>query len=194
MSKTILIGDNDPVARMNLKAMLQEVGFGDVLECGDGKRAVDTALTSFCDMVILDVALPEMDGISAACEIRKKLKIPILLLSGVYDSKTVKRAAENGIAAFLTKPLRRQDLVPALEIALRHTSEVEDLKEKIEDLKEIIENRKVIERAKGTLMEKNRLSETEAYRTIQKLAMDKRKTLRQIADGILKEEKGAVAF
>jgi response regulator NasT len=186
MASTILICDDEPVIRMNLKAMLHDMGFEDVLECGDGKRAVETALASFPDLVILDVAMPGMDGITAAGEIRKKLKIPILLLTNAYDSKTVKRAAENGIAAFLTKPLRQQDLLPALEIALAHTEEVEELKEKIEDLKETIENRKVIEKAKGTLMEKNRLSEADAYRVLQKLAMDRRKTLRQVADSILK--------
>jgi response regulator NasT len=171
---------------MNLKAMLQDIGFEDVLECSDGKAAVDTALASFPDLVILDVSMPEMDGITAAAEIRKKLKIPILLLTNAYDSKTVKRAAENGIAAFLTKPLRKQDLLPAIEIALQHVEEIEDLKEKIEDLRETIENRKIIEKAKGMLMEKNRFSEADAYRTMQKMAMDTRKNLRQVADGILK--------
>jgi len=184
--KTILICDDEPVIRMNLKAMLTDLGFDEVLECGDGKCAVEMALASFPDMAVLDVAMPKMDGITAATEIKKKLKIPIILLTNCYDVQTAKRAAECGIAAFLTKPLREQDLIPALEIALAHTEEVEDLREKIEDLKETIENRKIIEKAKGILIEKNRLSEAEAYRMMQKMAMDKRKTLRQIADGILK--------
>jgi response regulator NasT len=171
---------------MNLKAMLKDIGFEEILECADGKKAVETALACFPDLVILDVAMPGMDGITAAGEIRKKLKVPILLLTNAYDSKTVKRAADNGIAAFLTKPLRQQDLLPALEIALAHTGEVEDLKETIEDLKETIENRKVIEKAKGYLMEKNHQPEAEAYRIMQKIAMDKRRTLRQVADSILR--------
>ena len=137
-------------------------------------------------MAFLDVAMPEMDGITAAKEIKKKLKIPILLLTNCFDAQTAKRAAESGIAAFLTKPLREQDLIPAIEIALAHTEQVEELKEKIEDLKETIENRKVIEKAKGMLMEKQRMGEADAYRTMQKIAMDKRKSLRQVADGILK--------
>lgn len=188
--KTILICDDEPVVRMNLKSMLVELGFEKVLECGDGKNAVEMALASFPDMAVLDVAMPHMDGITAAAEIRKKLKIPIILLTNCYDGQTVKRAAECGIAAFLTKPLREQDLLPAIEIALAHSEEVEDLKEKIEDLKETIENRKVIEKAKGLLMERDRLGEAEAYRVMQKLAMDKRKTLRQVADGILKGAQG----
>jgi response regulator NasT len=171
---------------MSLRAMLKDLGFEDVLECGDGKSAVEMAMASFPDMAVLDVAMPEMDGITAAKEIKKKLKIPILLLTNCFDAQTAKRAAESGIAAFLTKPLREQDLIPAIEIALAHTEQVEELKEKIEDLKETIENRKVIEKAKGMLMEKQRIGEADAYRTMQKLAMDKRKSLRQVADGILK--------
>ena len=184
--KTVLICDDEPLIRMSLKAMLKELGFEDVLECGDGKSAVEMAMASFPDMAFLDVAMPEMDGITAAKEIKKKLKIPILLLTNCFDAQTAKRAAESGIAAFLTKPLREQDLIPAIEIALAHTEQVEELKEKIDDLKETIENRKVIEKAKGMLMEKQRMGEADAYRTMQKIAMDKRKSLRQVADGILK--------
>lgn len=186
MGKTILICDDEPIIRANLKAMLTELGFEEVLECGNGKRAVELALGSFPDMVILDVSMPEMDGITAAAEIRKKLKIPILLLTNAHDATTVKRAVASGIAAFLTKPLRKQDLLPAMEMALKHAEEVEDLKERIEDLRETIENRKMIEKAKGLLMEKERLPEAEAYRTLQKMAMDTRKSLRQVADAILK--------
>jgi two-component system, response regulator PdtaR len=187
MSKTILICDDEPLIRMNLKSMLIDLGFDEILECGDGTKAVELALASFPDMAILDVSMPGMDGISAAVEIRKKLKIPIMLLTSACDSATVKRASASGIAAFLTKPLRQQDLLPAIEIALQHVEEIETLKEKIEDLREFIENRKIVEKAKGVLMEKNRVSEAEAYRIMQKTAMDKRKTLLQVANGILKE-------
>ena len=186
MSKSILICDDEPLIRLNLKSMLVDLGFDEILECGDGAKAVELALASFPDMAILDVAMPGMDGISAAVEIKKKLKIPILLLTSACDSATVKRASASGIAAFLTKPLRKQDLLPAIGIALQHVEEVEELKEKIEDLRETIENRKIIEKAKGMLMEKNRIPEAEAYRAMQKMAMDTRKNLRQVADGILK--------
>ena len=186
MTKTILVCDSESGMRTTLKSMLTELGYDRILECVDGKSAVDTALACFPDMAILDSSMVKMDGITTALEIRKKLKIPILLMAGIPDGATVKRAAENGIAAFLTKPLRKQDLLPAIEMALHHAEEVEDLKEKIEDLREVIENRKLIEKAKGRLMEGKHLSEAEAYRTMQKMAMDKRKNLRQVADGILK--------
>lgn len=186
VKKSILICDDEPMILMELKAMLTELGFESVLECGDGKRAVDIALGSFPDMVVMDVAMPGMDGLKAAAEIKKKLKIPIVLLTNCYDAETLKRATECGIASILTKPLRVQDLLPAIEIAFAHTYELETLKEKVEDLKEIIENRKVIEKAKGLLMEIDKLSEADAYRVIQKKAMDERKTLRQVADAVLK--------
>ncbi len=184
--KSILICDDEPVVRMSLKAMLLDLGFDEVLECGDGKSAVEMALTDYPDMAALDVAMPEMDGISAAMKIREQLKIPIILLTNCHDAQTVKRAAECGVAAFLTKPLREQDLLPTIEIAAAHSEEVEGLKEKIEDLREVIENRKVIERAKGLIMEREHLSEACAYRAMQKMAMDTRRPLRRVADEILK--------
>jgi len=184
--KTILICDNETVTRKNLKAMLACLGFDNVIECKNGKSAVEMALASFPDMAVLDASMPEMDGITAATAIRNKLKIPIILMSKSYDGQTVKRAVECKIAALLNKPLRKDDLLPAIELAIAHNEEVEELKETIEDLKETIENRKVIEKAKGLLMEKGHIGEAEAYRLMQKLAMDKRKTLKQIADGILK--------
>ena len=185
--KTILICDDDPIARMNLKYMLLELGFDEVLECENGKKAVEMALVSFPDMIFLEVAIPEMDGITATKEIKKKFKIPILLQSNGYDSLTLKRAAESGTDALLTKPVRQQDLLPAMEIAIAHCDEVSDLKGRINDLREVIENRKIIEKAKGILMVKDRLSEADAYRSMQKIAMDQRKSLRQVADGIVRE-------
>jgi len=186
MSRSILICDDEPLIRTSLKDMLIDLGFDEILECGTGEEAVEMTLGSFPDMVILDVSMPGMDGITAAGEIRKKLKIPILLLTSACDSATVKRASATGIAAFLAKPLRRQDLLPAIEIALQNIEEVETLKEKIEDLRELIEHRKIIEKAKGVLMEKERVPEAEAYRLMQKAAMDTRKTLLQVASKILK--------
>ena len=187
MGKSILICDDEPLIRTSLKSMLVDLGFDEILECGDGAKAVELALGCFPDMAILDVAMPGMDGITAAGEIKKKLKIPIMLLTSACDGATVKRASACGIAAFLTKPLRQQDLLPAIELALHHVEEVENLKEKIDDLRELIENRKVIEKAKGVLMEKNRFSEADAYRLMQKSAMDTRKTLLQVATKILSD-------
>ncbi len=186
--RSVLIADDEPIIRTSLKNKLKELGFDEIMECGDGEAAVATALSRVPDIAILDVAMPKKDGISAAREIRKKLKIPILLLTASCDPETVKKAKEGGIAAYLTKPLREQDLWPAIELAFAHAEEIEGLKEEVEDLKETIENRKVIEKAKGILMRKHGLSEPEAFRKMQKLAMDKRKSMRQVAEAILLTE------
>jgi AmiR/NasT family two-component response regulator len=186
--RSVLICDDEPIIRMSLKNKLKELGFDEILECGDGVRAVELALGRVPDIAILDVAMPGQDGISAAREIRKKLKIPIIFLTACYDPDTVKRARENGIAAFLTKPLREQDLWPAIELAFAHAEEIESLKEQVEDLKETLETRKVVEKAKGVLMRKEGLSEPDAFRKMQKLSMDKRKSMRQIAEAILLTE------
>lgn len=186
--RKVLIGDDEPILRMSLKNRLKELGFDEIIECGDGDTAVKLALEKLPDMVILDVAMPRKDGIAAAKAIKEKLKIPLVLLTACYDPDTVKRAKDIGIAAFLTKPFRDQDLWPAIELAFAHADEVEDLKEQVEDLKDSLETRKVIEKAKGVLMKKDRLSEPEAFRKMQKLAMDKRKSMRQIAEAILLTE------
>lgn len=187
MGKSVLIFDGESHIRMNLKYMLSGMDFDEIFECGDGLKAVEMALGCFPDVAILDVSMPGMDGITAAIEIRKKLKIPVMLTAGACDSATVKRAAASGIAALLTKPLRQQDLLPAIEIAMQHAEEVEKLKEEIDDLREAVENRKIVEKAKGMLMEKNHVTEGEAYRMMQKSAMDKRKSLRRVADMILRQ-------
>jgi len=186
--KSVLIADDEQILRLSLKNKLKELGFDEIMECADGDAAVSLCLEKIPDLAILDVSMPGKDGISAAAEIRKRLKIPILLLTACYDPDTVKRARENGIAAMLTKPLRPQDLWPAIELACAHVDEVEALKEEVEDLKETLESRKVIEKAKGVLMQSRKISEPEAFRMMQKLAMDKRKSMKQIADAILLTE------
>jgi response regulator NasT len=186
--RSALICDDEPVIRMSLKNRLKELGFDEILECGDGEAAVQLALSKVPDLAILDVSMPKKDGITAAREIRAKLKIPVLLLTACYDPETVKRAKGAGIAALLTKPFRDQDLWPAIELAFAHADEVEALKEQVEDLKDTIESRKIIDRAKGVLMQKHGLTEPEAFRRLQKLAMDKRKSMRQIAEAILLTE------
>ncbi len=111
---------------MSLKNMLKRVGFDEIMECGDGETAVTMALSRLPDIAILDFAMPKMDGITATREIRKKLKIPIIFLTAAYDAETVQKAKEAGVAAYLTKPLREQDLWPAIELAFAHAEVMED--------------------------------------------------------------------
>jgi response regulator NasT len=186
--RRVLICDDEPVIRLNLKKLLLEHGFEEVMEASDGAAAVAMALDQLPDLAILDISMPRMDGLTAAGKIREKLKIPIIFLTAAYDEGTVRRARDAGVAALLTKPLRQQDLWPAIELAFAHAEEVESLTEQVEDLKITLENRKYIERAKAVLMQRHGLSEPEAFRRMQKLAMDKRKSMRQIAEAVLLTE------
>jgi response regulator NasT len=186
--KSVLICDDESVIRLSLRAMLKELGFDEIYECADGAAAVSTALDRLPDVIVMDVSMPKKDGITAAIEIRTKLKVPIILLTACHDPDVVKRAVKAGIAAFLIKPVRAEELWPAIELAFAHNDQIEDLKEQVEDLKETLESRKVIEKAKGVLMKSHGLSEPEAFRKMQKLAMDKRKSLKQIAEAILLTE------
>lgn len=183
--KNILICNDEPGVRASLKGKLKTLGFDEIIECADGETAVRRTLDRVPDIVILDVAMPKKDGIAAAAEIRQKLKIPVIMVAAVADGDMMERAKRTGVASFLMKPLRDQDIWPAIELAFAHNDEVEQLKEQVEDLKETLETRKAIEKAKGVLMASQRLSEPEAFRKMQKLAMDKRKSLRQIAEAIL---------
>jgi response regulator NasT len=186
--KRVLICDDEPIIRKGLKAMLSDLGFEVVHEAADGMSAVTTALDKVPDIIIMDVAMPKKDGVTAAVEIRRQLNVPVIFLTACHDPDIVKRAVTAGIAAFLTKPVRPEELWPAIELACAHHDEVSHLKEQVDDLKETIESRKVIERAKGVLMKNHGLSEPEAFRKMQKLAMDKRKSLKQIAEAVLLTE------
>jgi two-component system, response regulator PdtaR len=184
----ILICDDEPIIRRSLKALLEKHGFDEIIEGSDGEAAVSLALDRMPDIAVLDISMPKKDGITAALEIRKRLKIPIIFLSACQDPEVVSRAVKAGVAAFLSKPVRPEELWPAIELAFTHNEEIERLKEEVEDLMETLETRKVIEKAKGLLMKNHGLGEAEAFRKMQKLAMDKRKSLRNIADAILLTE------
>lgn len=182
---SVLICDDEPIVRTNLKNKLKTLGFDEIWECSDGESAVAAALANLPDIAILDVALPQMDGLSAARAIRQKLKMPILLLTSCCDPDAMKKARKSGITAILTKPFRGQDLLPAIEMAFAHDEEVEILKDHVGDLKEVVRSRRVIDKAKAVLMSSQGVSGQEAFRKIRKLAMDKTKSMREIAEAIL---------
>ncbi len=183
--KSVLIYDEEPVVRAGVKNKLKELGFDLVFECCDAMSAVSTACETLPDIAILDVAIPGKDGLSAAREIRQKLKIPVILLTSVCDPDTLNKAKKIGITTILAKPFRGQDLLPAIEMAFAHAEEVEHLKKQVEVLKKSIESREIIDKAKEVLLRSKGLSESVAFRRIQKLAMDKQKSMRQIAEAIL---------
>jgi response regulator NasT len=183
--RSVLIYDDEPIIRAGIKTKLKELGFDLIFECRDGETAVSTACETLPDIAILDAASPRKDGLSAAREIRQKLKIPVILLTSFCDQDTLNRAKKIGITTVLAKPFRGQDLLPALEMAFAHAEEVELLKESAEELKQSIESQEIIDRAKELIQRSKGLSEPVAFRKIQKLAMDKQMSMRQIAEAIL---------
>jgi response regulator NasT len=183
--KSVLIYDEESVVRTGAKNKLKELGFDLIFECCDAMSAVSTDCETLPDIAILDVAIASKDGLGAAREIRQKLKIPVILLMSSCDPDTLNRAKKIGITTILSKPFRGQDLLPAIEMAFAHAEEVEHFKKHLEVLKKSIESREIIDRAKEVLLRSKGLSEAVAFRRIQKLAMDKQKSMRQIAEAIL---------
>jgi two-component system, response regulator PdtaR len=182
--KSVLICDGEPIIRASILDKLKELGFDTLFECCDAKSALSMACEYLPDIAIMDAAIPQNSGLNAACEIRQKLKIPVILLMSQCDPNTLNQAKTNGITTILNKPLRGQDLLPAIEMATAHANEVKRLKADLEDLNKAIENMQIIDKAKKVLMRSKGLSESEAFRSIQKLAMDKQKSMRQIAEAI----------
>lgn len=182
--KIALIADDEPLIRRQVAETLTAFGFERILEAENGAQAVDIALVHNPLLLVLDYSMPVMNGISAAEKLSKKLKAPMILLTANADTETVHRARDAGIFDYLLKPFRAEQLAATVEMAIHHFVEISDLREECERLKETLETRKQVERAKGVLIRQG-LSEPEAYRKMQKLAMDKRKSLKEVAEAIL---------
>jgi AmiR/NasT family two-component response regulator len=185
MSKRVLIADDETVQRMDLKDMLTANGYQVVGEAGDGVSAVNQARQYRPDLVILDIRMPEMDGLAAAKTIVQEQIAPVVLLTAFGDQPLVEQAKEAGVFNYIVKPLRESEVAPALEIALARAQETRKLKKQVEGLSDQLETRKLVERAKGILMKKLGLSESEAYRKIQLTSMNSRKSMREIAGAII---------
>lgn len=181
----LVIADDESLIRMNLKETLVGLGYLVVGEAGDGVSAINLARELRPDMVIMDIKMPKLDGIKAAEMLTQERLAPVVLLTAYSDRDLVERAKEAGVVSYLVKPFREADLLPALEVAMARFSELRALDKQLGDLKESLETRKVVERAKGFLMEKQGLSETEAFRKIQQLSMNTRKPMKEIAQSIL---------
>jgi len=185
--KVLVIDDHLPSRAFLVKA-LNEKGFGVVGEGASGKGALRLAQTTDPDAVLMSVGLPDIDGISAAERIMEENPLPIVLLTSHYDAETIERAKEAGVMAYLLKPLREEELLPATELAISRFEEFNSLRKENEDLKKTLEARKAIERAKGVLMKQQGLSEPEAFSLIQKKSMDLRKPMAEIAQAIILTE------
>lgn len=181
----VVIAEDEVLIRMDLVEMLGEEGYDVVGEAGDGQEAVELAERVRPDLVIMDVKMPGRDGIDAASEIAGKRIAPIVVLTAFSQRDLVERAREAGAMAYLVKPFSITDLIPAIELAVSRFSEFAALEREIETLSERLETRKLIERAKGLLQAKQGLSEPEAFTWIQRAAMDRRTTMKRVAEVVL---------
>ena len=181
----IVIADDEPIIRLDLKRMLEDCGYDVVGEGGDGAKAVELARTLKPDACILDIKMPELDGIDAAKIITDEKIAPVLLLTAYSQGDLVTRAKEAGVYSFLTKPFTQSDLMPQIEVAVARWLTFQRIEEQAADLEDKLETRKSVDRAKGILMDQYGLKEQEAFRRIQVQSMNTRKSMREIAEAII---------
>jgi response regulator NasT len=180
-----VIAEDEALIRMDLAEMLADEGYDVVGQAGDGQQAVELAELLRPDLVILDVKMPVLDGIAAAERIAGQRIAPVVMLTAFSQRDLVERARDAGAMAYLVKPFSQSDLTPAIEMAVSRFAEIAALESEVADLNERLETRKAVERAKAVLQRDLGLSEPDAFRWIQKTAMDLRFTMRQVADGVI---------
>lgn len=181
----VIIADDESLIRMDLREMLTNQGYLVIGEAGDGRSALNLARELRPDIVIMDIKMPDLDGIEAARALTQERLAPVLLLSAYSQQELIQRASQAGVAGYLVKPFRENDLAPAIEVALARFSEFRTMEREVGDLQEALETRKAVERAKGILMDTQGLNETEAFRKIQKMSMNNRKPMRAVAEAII---------
>jgi response regulator NasT len=181
----IIIADNESIIRMDLREILEEAGHTVIAEAADGLKAVELTRKYQPDLVIMDIKMPEMDGITAAKIISNEKVAPVLLLTAFSQKEIVEKAKDSGVLAYLVKPVKEVNLFPAMEIALSRFQEFKELEQELEGVKNSLESRKILDRAKGILMDAYNLTESEAYRRIQQYSMSKRKSIREVAEAII---------
>lgn len=189
----VLIAEDEALIRMDLAEMLVEEGYDVVGQAADGEQAIALAEELRPDLVVCDVKMPKLDGIAAAQRIAEQRIAPVVILTAFAQRDLVERARDAGAMAYLVKPFSRNDLVPAIEMAMSRFAEVQALEKEVEDLTERLETRKAVDRAKSVLQKDLGLSESDAFRWIQKTAMDLRLSMRQVADGVLTHGPGETA-
>jgi response regulator NasT len=183
--RRIIIADDESLIRLDLREMLISLNYDVIAEVGDGRAAVDLAKKLRPDLVIMDIKMPEVDGIAAAEELTREKIAPVVLLTAYSDQVLVARAREAGVVGYIVKPFRETELMPVIEVAMARFDEFTSLEQELGDMKEALESRKVVERAKGVLMEVHGLRESEAFHRIRRTSMDSRKSMKEVAEAIL---------
>nr|KGA06992.1 MAG: transcriptional regulator [actinobacterium acMicro-1] len=184
-ARRVVVAEDEALIRMDIVETLRDNGFIVVGEAGDGERAVELAIELRPDLVVMDVKMPKLDGISAAERLSKDNIAPVVLLTAFSQKELVNRASEAGAMAYVVKPFSPNDLLPAIEIALSRYAQIQALESEVADLAERFETRKIVDIAKGILNEKMGLTEPEAFRWIQKASMDRRLTMKDVAVTII---------
>lgn len=186
-SVKVLVVEDEPLIRMDIVETLQDAGYEVVGEAGDGREGVDKALELNPQLCVMDIKMPKMDGITAAQEIQKEISCAVVMLTAFSQRDLVQQAAEIGAMAYVVKPFTAAELLPALEVALARHREILSLEDEIEDLTERMETRKLVDRAKGMLMERMEMSEPEAFRWLQKTSMNKRLSMKEVAETVISQ-------
>jgi response regulator NasT len=181
----ILVAEDEALIRLDLAEMLTEAGYAVVGQASNGEQAVEMAKELAPDLVIMDVKMPVMDGITAAEEIGAARICPVVMLTAFSQTELVERARDAGVMAYIVKPFTANDLAPAIDIARHRWTEVKALEQEVADLGQRLETRKSVDRAKGILMKKLKVNEAEAFRWIQKTAMDRRLGMREVAEAVI---------
>ena len=183
--KRVLIAEDEALIRLDLSEMLAEEGFEVVGQAVDGEQAVTMATELRPDLVIMDVKMPKKDGIDAAAEIVGEQIAPVVILTAFSQRELIERARDAGAMAYLVKPFSKADLLPAIELAVARYAETAALRAEVADISQRLEARKVIDRAKGLLMTHQKMTEPEAFRWIQRTAMDRRTSMQAVANAVL---------
>jgi AmiR/NasT family two-component response regulator len=181
----VVIADDESIICMDLREMLGNLGYLVVGEAGDGRSAVNLARELRPDVVLMDIKMPDMDGIEAARILTEERVAPVVLLTAFSQRDLVERAKDAGVVGYLVKPIQEADLAPAIEIALSRFQEFRELEREVDNLADQLETRKLVDRAKGILMDTQGLTEAAAFRRIQKMSMNTRKSMKEIAQAIV---------
>jgi response regulator NasT len=188
--RRVVVAEDEGLIRLDLVEMLREEGYDVVGEATDGQQAIELAEKHKPDLVILDIKMPVLDGITAAERIADARIAPVVILTAFSQRELVERARDAGAMAYLVKPFTKADLIPAIEIAVSRYAEVSALEIEVDDLTERLETRKLVERAKGLLQTDHGMTEPAAFRWIQKTSMDKRLSMRAVADAVIAGDEG----
>ena len=188
MAVRVVVAEDEAIIRLDLKEILEEEGYEVVGETGRGDEAVQLVRDLDPDLAILDIKMPGMDGLSAAREIAGERRAAVLILTAFSQRDLIEQARDSGALAYLVKPFQKSELIPAIEVALGRFSEIRALEHEVQSLEDQMETRKVVDRAKGRLMDIHHLSENDAFSFIQKTAMRERVTMKQVAERIITGE------